>query len=270
VVQTARPVSPDQVTGGWYGQDDSQYQLFNHVNDASDATYIYYVAGSGQLCGFLLGSLTDPVSSTGHVVYIRGQLAYGNTATAYLYQGGTSIAVLGTVAADVAVTTRSYELSAAEANSITNYADLRVYIQAGAGQAGPNVHDIWMQVPDPAVNANVTAGNVAGATTVLVPAVAWTTGVYLYTPDVPVRAWVPISDPSVSVDVAFLDPPASLSATPIGDDRIDLSWSAVDGATVYDLERDGVTLYPPISGTFYSDTGLEAARTYTYRVRGRP
>lgn len=61
------------------------------------------------------------------------------------------------------------------------------------------------------------------------------------------------------------DPPAMLAAAAGGTDRIDVTWSAVTGATSYDLEVDG-TVVPGVSSP-YGHTGLAAQSTHTYRVR---
>jgi hypothetical protein len=62
-------------------------------------------------------------------------------------------------------------------------------------------------------------------------------------------------------------PPLGLIATPISDTQIDLSWSAVAGASGYDIDRNGVVIATDVVGTTYSDTGLNPGTTYTYRAR---
>jgi hypothetical protein len=64
-----------------------------------------------------------------------------------------------------------------------------------------------------------------------------------------------------------LQPPTGLTATPVSASQINLSWSAAAGATGYDIERDGSVIVSGRVGTTFSDTGLTAATTYTYRVR---
>lgn len=61
--------------------------------------------------------------------------------------------------------------------------------------------------------------------------------------------------------------PTGLTATPISDDQIDLSWNSVPGATGYDVERDGVIIATDVATASYSDTGLTANTEYDYRVR---
>jgi hypothetical protein len=62
-------------------------------------------------------------------------------------------------------------------------------------------------------------------------------------------------------------PPLGLIATPISDTQIDLSWSAVAGASGYDIDRNGVVIATDVVGTTYGDTGLNPGTTYTYRAR---
>ena len=66
--------------------------------------------------------------------------------------------------------------------------------------------------------------------------------------------------------------PASLTATAVSASRVDLSWSAVTEATGYRVERStDTTTWSPVATTAagvtsYSDTGLAASTTYSYRV----
>jgi hypothetical protein len=63
--------------------------------------------------------------------------------------------------------------------------------------------------------------------------------------------------------------PADLSATPVSDSEIDLSWSpSTDdvGVAGYDVYRDG-TRVDTVTGTTYRDTGLAAHTTHSYTVR---
>jgi RHS repeat-associated protein len=75
-------------------------------------------------------------------------------------------------------------------------------------------------------------------------------------------------------DSAPLAAPSGLSAVAVGTDAVNLSWSAVPGATGYTVERsnDGSTNWAAVGSTgagvsAFSDTGLSAGTTYHYRVR---
>lgn len=59
----------------------------------------------------------------------------------------------------------------------------------------------------------------------------------------------------------------ALTATTFDDDRIDLAWNTVSGATGYDIERDGTVIVSNHGSTSYSDTGLTPSTLYSYRVR---
>ena len=62
--------------------------------------------------------------------------------------------------------------------------------------------------------------------------------------------------------------PTSLTATPVSDSQIDLSWTAsTDNVAVvgYNVYRDGVKIATTAT-TMYSNTGLAAATTYAYTV----
>lgn len=68
---------------------------------------------------------------------------------------------------------------------------------------------------------------------------------------------------------------AGLMAAPASDTQINLTWKAANGAVSYQVQRhsgDGnfamVSPGPSGSVTSYSDMGLMASTTYTYRVRG--
>ncbi len=61
--------------------------------------------------------------------------------------------------------------------------------------------------------------------------------------------------------------PAGLTATASGPSQINVSWSASQGATGYDLEVDGTTLSNITSP--YAHTGLTAGSTHSYRVRAK-
>jgi hypothetical protein len=60
--------------------------------------------------------------------------------------------------------------------------------------------------------------------------------------------------------------PTGLTATPVTSSRIDLAWTAVSGATGYDVERNSVIVASPATNA-YSDTGLSPSTLYSYRVR---
>lgn len=64
-----------------------------------------------------------------------------------------------------------------------------------------------------------------------------------------------------------LSAPTGVTAT-AGDSLVNLTWSAVAGATSYDVRRNGV-LVATVSTSSYSDTGLSNGTTYSYTVTAR-
>jgi hypothetical protein len=157
VVQTAVPTS-DITTDSW-----TTAPLFSKVNDTSDATLITSPAATTQ-CEVALGSLTDPVSSTGHTVFVRAKATGSGAAeklTFYLYEGAT---LRATSAAESvsrsAVTGYSYALTGTQADSLSAYTDLRVRLARTTGGAGEtvSVYDVWLEVPDAIVPVTGSGG----------------------------------------------------------------------------------------------------------------
>lgn len=101
--------------------------LFSVLDEAaaSDADFITTSAAADS-CVVALGSLTDPVSSAGHVVSYRiiGDGASGITVE--LLQGASVIATWTHDPAPAGWTTHQQTLSGAEADSITDYTALRL------------------------------------------------------------------------------------------------------------------------------------------------
>lgn len=68
--------------------------------------------------------------------------------------------------------------------------------------------------------------------------------------------------------------PASVTAVQAGDNRIDVSWSAVSGAATYNVTRSvgscpggpGIVVAEAVTGTTFSDTTVSGGTTYSYRV----
>lgn len=122
-VQTAYP-SADSAAGSWL--PSAGVDLYACVDEvsASDTDYIY--TGAATTCGLTLQSLTDPVSSTGHIVHYRCLVLIG-TITVRLKQGSTTIATWSHTVADAStMTTFNQTLSSGEANSITDYTSLKL------------------------------------------------------------------------------------------------------------------------------------------------
>jgi hypothetical protein len=103
-----------------------------------------------------LSVVTDPQSSAGHVLRWRAQKQTGGrnlNISCRLYQGSTPLSATRTLSAlGAAYTTDTYTLSAAEADAITDYADLRVRcwtaISGGGAATSSALTWIELELPD--------------------------------------------------------------------------------------------------------------------------
>ena len=145
MAQFGRP-STDTTRDNWEEDDGTTTAIFDQIDEAviDDADYIRTVlAPTSDVYVSKFTTLEDPVSSSGHVVRYRyGKSAAGGAQidlTVQLRQGYTNEGSPGTLIAawthtDISdtLTTAAQTLSGAEADSITNYADL--YIRLVANQ----------------------------------------------------------------------------------------------------------------------------------------
>lgn len=131
--QFARP-SADTVRTGWTDQAGGTTNIFGTIDEsvASDTDYIKTPTPPGtNEFETLLTSVTDPLSSSGHIMRWRRrkQPASGSAQidlTVRLLQGTTQIKSVSDTNLPGTFTDTSATLSAGEADSITNYADLRL------------------------------------------------------------------------------------------------------------------------------------------------
>ena len=149
---------------------------FANSSDAGDETLEVHI-----------GDPTDPASSSGHIVHWRhvlidggvlaGSAGSGADITVSLVQGTTVIAGSGLLALDavLAWTDASFTLSGAEADSITDYPDLRIRFFAEGGGGSPTnrrgVGVSWaeFEVPDAASSTPQALVATATATSTLTP-----------------------------------------------------------------------------------------------------
>lgn len=135
-VQKVYPVS-DTTVGNWMTNTGATTDLFDALNETtySDADFIKSEeTPSASPCVVKLGNITDPESSTGHILRYR----YGKEGgaainiTVQVRQGYVNEGSLGTLIKEwvhtnvSALTTAEQTLSGAEADSITNYTSLFV------------------------------------------------------------------------------------------------------------------------------------------------
>ena len=124
--QYARPTS-DVSAGTWTASTGSDLYAMLDETTANDADYISTVNAS--TCEVTLGTLTDPASSTGHVVRYRIAADSGGIIVR-LRQGTTTIASWTHNPAPSSLTTYAQTLTGGEADSITNYAALKLQFEA--------------------------------------------------------------------------------------------------------------------------------------------
>ena len=124
--QYARPTS-DVSAGTWTASSGSDLFAMLDESPANDADYISTVNAS--ICEVALGALTDPASSTGHVVRYRIAADSGGIIVR-LRQGSTTIATWTHNPAPSSLTTYAQTLTGGEADAITNYAALKLQFEA--------------------------------------------------------------------------------------------------------------------------------------------
>lgn len=159
--QFAAPDSDVSNAGSW-----TTTNLFEKVDEAtaSDADFISSPsAPSNAACVLGLSNVTDPVSSTGHKLRVRYRKAAGSShqmnLTYRLLQGGTQIGTWTATDIGTSFTTGEQTLTGGEADSITDYSDLRVELSANKVTTSP------------AAPTFVAAGAVASGVGTIAPAI---------------------------------------------------------------------------------------------------
>lgn len=124
--QLAAP-SADVSAGGWTASTGSDLYAMLDEAAADDGDYITTTGAS--TCEVALGSLSDPSSSSGHIVRYRISATSGGI-TVRLRQGTTTIATWTHASAPTSLTTYEQTLTGGEADSITDYSALRLQFEA--------------------------------------------------------------------------------------------------------------------------------------------
>lgn len=127
--QYARPTS-DVSAGTWTASTGSDLFAMLDETVADDGDYI--TTTNASTCEVALGSLTDPALSTGHIVRYRISATGGGGIIVRLREGSTTIASWTHDPAPASPTTYEQTLSGGEADSITNYAALKLQFEATA------------------------------------------------------------------------------------------------------------------------------------------
>lgn len=148
--QIARPDS-DVSAGTWITAP-----LWSRVDEAAadDGDLIESAATpSNSTCEVALSDLSDPSSSSGHIIRARrrksGIATTGWTLAVRLKEGATTRATLSTDANSDTFATASYTLSAAEADSITDYTNLRLEFVANGAVLLDRVQVSWAEFEVP-------------------------------------------------------------------------------------------------------------------------
>lgn len=155
MAQYARPDS-DVSIDDWVTQSGGTTNLYTGIDESSadDADYIKLslptIEGDTYIC--TLSDVTDPVSSSDHVLTVRLRKTTGagaKTLNYILKQGSTTIksGSFSTDATDNVWATRTATLSGGEADAITDYSDLRLHLQ-GTGSTTFHVSQAFLEVPD--------------------------------------------------------------------------------------------------------------------------
>ena len=108
----------------------------------------------GETCRVNIYSLTDPVSSIDHIIKFRGQATGsggGEKVKVLLFEGATQRAISGKISLTRgSFNPFSYTLTAVEADSISDYTDLRIEILADTvgGTELLEISEIFLEIPD--------------------------------------------------------------------------------------------------------------------------
>ena len=248
MTQTARPIS-DEHNNQW-----NTAPLWSKVNDASDETLITSVAGQSDPNYYFevkLAPLTDPASSAAHTFYVRARVANGSGFQEgmqwHLYQGAAWVADgVTTAISRTEITTYSYTLTTGEADSITDYTDLRIRVNPYWIYAGENinVYDVWFECPgiDAApITTSTVAATVAvppPTITAFSPAAPNTVAITVAIPTPTLAGGSSLEATTVAATAAIPEPDIPLQESPtVYPDTIALglgigdNWSAVATAT---------------------------------------
>lgn len=160
--QFARPIADLDNTGVWVTAP-----LWSKIDDSVGSGDADSIAGDGSPLSSEpftvdLGTITDPLSATNHIIRVRVAKTTNGGANydfvAQLRQGYVSEASQGTLIGTLTqtiiaetATTYTYTLSGSEANSITDYSDLQLRCYGNKNGSGANrnvtCYDVEFQVP---------------------------------------------------------------------------------------------------------------------------
>lgn len=164
MTQTSRPIT--EIQGGHSESGGTDKAVI--LSDQSDSSFISGTSVTDTICK--LANLSDPGGNTNYIFSIRAERSSGTGIGGHdLCQGdpaagGTVIASWSTVLNAGPLTTNN-TLLAAEADAITDFANLYYRYQKSSGTASVAVYDVWFSIPDaspPAQVLTVVTGVQAG------------------------------------------------------------------------------------------------------------
>ncbi len=123
----ARP-DDDVSAGAWVPSTGTD--LYAMIDESAPDSSDYISTASASTCEVALNPVVDPLTSTGQIVRYQAWSAEGNGLTVRLMQGATTIASWAHAVLPVTPTIFAQALTAAECDSITDYADLRFQFTA--------------------------------------------------------------------------------------------------------------------------------------------
>jgi len=150
----AQFATPDSdISAGLWEPIGGESTLFDAVNGATDSDYIEALNGENTTCELGLTPITDPAVSTGHILRVRLQGTGSGgpeRLMIQLFEGATQRAASPNLVSRGSWSTQTYTLTAGEADSITDYSDLRVKLVSSNLAA---TEDMWarlaeLEVPD--------------------------------------------------------------------------------------------------------------------------
>lgn len=216
MAQFARPDGQLAIPGFWTNATGGTTNIWQNIDEstANDLDYIKHDAATSEEYAVTLGNVSDPVSSSDHTIRLRASGDNFKQITVRLKQGATTKATWAFTPG--ALAQHSYTLSGAEADSITDYNDLRLSFETGGFASEVRVTWAEFEVPDAPEPATVTPGVIARSATL--PAAAKSAG-STPTPSAIARAVaLPASSPSASASrsPAAIARSATLPAAAVG------------------------------------------------------
>jgi len=136
-----------------FARPDSDISNTSDEEVASDTDYIRGNSTAGA-CVIGLSSVTDPQSSTGHIIRVRARANGSGAGERWTFQVRQGSTIIETLASNATLarawTNLSATLTAGEADSITDYSALSIYAIPTTIAAGESIDISWveLEVPD--------------------------------------------------------------------------------------------------------------------------